>query len=216
MAGHMRGAGPTRRHLLRAAAGAFAASLPPFAARSASLGAPLTPDAAAKLGALPGKAVLGAARTAPRITELVDFNAADWRRSALDMRELLASDAQLAYGLVQAPLFDVRSLEAARVALAVLAKGAGRFETFYLALAEGEGPVDGVAALGAAQRTGLDRFQIYNASIQPEYTEALSKAAALASALGVLVTPAYVIGGEVFTGYLDLARKRALLAAARP
>ncbi|MEP9349819.1 DsbA family protein [Xanthobacter sp. KR7-225] len=216
MAGHMRRAGPTRRLLLRAAAGALGATCLPCAARSAATGAPLTGEAAAKLGALPGKAVLGAARTAPRITELVDFNAADWRRSALDMRELLASDAQLAYGLVQAPLFDVRSLEAARVALAVLAKGIERFETFYLALAESEGPVDGVAALAAAQRAGLDRFQVFNASIQPEYTEALAKAAALASALGVLDTPAYVIGGEVFTGYLDLARKRALLAVARP
>lgn len=210
-------AGPSRRLVLAAAAGVLSASVLPAASSAQNVVArPLSVEAGAKLRALSGKAVLGAAGTAPRITELVDFNAPDWRRSARDMRELLAVDARLAYAVVQTPRIDVRSLEAARVALAVLAKGTALFETFYFALAEGEGPIDGVVALGAAQRAGLDRYQVFNLSIQPQYTEDLSRAAALASALGIIDTPAYVIGDQVFAGYLDLARKRALLAAARP
>lgn len=217
MSGHDRNAGPSRRFLLQSAAAVLAAAGLPAAARAqAVVPRPLTPEAAAKLNALPGKAVLGAPGTLPRITELVDFNAADWRRSALDMRELLAADARLAYAVVQAPRFDVRSLEAARVALAVLGKGLGPFETFYLDLAEGTGPIDGVVALAAAQRAGLDRSQVFNLSIQPQHTEDLSRAAALASALGIIDTPVYVVGGQVFAGYLDLARKRALLSATKP
>ncbi|MBB6306775.1 DsbA family protein [Xanthobacter tagetidis] len=217
MAGHSPNSGLSRRHLIAAAAGALSAAALPATSRAQAAGPrPLTVEAAAKLGALPGKAVLGAPGTAPRITELVDFNTPEWRRSARDMRELLAGDPRLAYAVVQAPRIDVRSLEAARVALAVLGRGVDLFEAFYFDLAERDGPIDGVVALGAAQRAGLDRYQIFNRSIQPQYTEDLSRAAALASALGVIDTPAYVIGDAVYAGYLDLARKRALLAAARP
>lgn len=176
---------------------------------------PLSPVASAKLIALPGKAVLGDRRALSMVTELVDYNAPHWRRSANDMRALLAGDATLGYTIVQTPRFDVRSLEAARVSLAMLAKDRDRFEAFYLALAESTGPVDGPSALDAAGRLGIDRYTLFNVSIQPENTQALTQAVAFASAAGVLATPAYVIGEQVIEGYIDLARKRALIAAAR-
>lgn len=213
----------TRRHVLAQMVGVLAfTGLARAAGPEGAVGtapppktSPLSPAAAAKLNTLQGKAVLGAPGTPPLVTELVDYNAPDWRRSAEDMRELLASDARLSYAIVQAPRADVGSLEAARVALVVLAKARARFEEFYLALAATKGPVDGLVALDAARHLDLDRFVLFNASIQPENTEALTNAAAFASAAGVLDTPAYVIGNMVFEGYMDLDRKRALIAAAR-
>lgn len=213
----------TRRRLLLQAMGAIACAARAHAAEPGAASdvplppkvSPLSPDAAAKLTALPGKAVFGTKGAPPLVTELVDYNAPDWRRSALDMRELLSGDAQLAYAVVQTPRYDVRSLEAARVALAVLAKDRARFETFYLALAESSGPIDGPAALDVAGHMGLDRFVLFNVSVQPENTQTLTQAAAFAAAVRVLETPAYVIGGKVIEGYIDIARKRALIAEAR-
>lgn len=209
----------TRRRLLGQGAGALAAlallSFPRAARAASGRDVPLERAAEAALGSLPDKAILGASGAPILVTEFVDFNAPDWRRSALDMRALLASDPKLAYALVQAPRFDVRSLEAARVALAVLSAKPALFEPFYMALAESSGTVDGPVALAAAAPLGFDRITLFNGSITADVTTGLSKAAALASMIGLLDTPAYVIGNMVHEGYLDLDRKRALIAAVR-
>lgn len=178
---------------------------------------PVSDAAAGLLAALPGKAIVGDAGATPFVTELVDYNAPQWRRSALDMEALLQEDPGLAYALVQTPRFDVRSFEAARISLAVLAlaKDQARFLDFYLRLAKGSGSIDGPAALEAAREIGLDRFTVYNHSVAPENTQALTAAARFASAIKVLETPAYVVGGTAYLGSLDLAQKRALIAKSR-
>lgn len=209
----------TRRGLLEAAAasllGAAGCALPPpRAAAGEPAGTPVDAATLALLPAQPGRAILGA-RAAPLIAEFVDFNAPDWRRSAADMRELLAGDARLAYALVQMPRAGIASVEAARVALAVLSLHPTRFEAFYTALAATEGQIDGVKALNVVRAEGLDHYKVFRASNQPEVTDALTRAVQLATALRLLDMPAYVIGDTVWPGYLDLARKRALIAAAR-
>lgn len=198
----------TRRALLAAGAGLLAAAASP------ALADPVTPEARKLLEAMPGKAVLGAPKTKPLVTELVDFNAPDWRRSAFDMRELLAGDAKLAYAIVQTPRVDVGSIEAARVALAVLAMQPAKFGDFYLALAATSGDIDGVKALNVVRSEGLDHYKVFRAANQPDITDILTQGVALAAALRVLDTPAYVIGADVVSGYADLARKRTLVAAA--
>lgn len=211
-----------RRRLLAAAgfgllgaAGVRAEPLPPAPEAAAGPApAPLGAPARALLGSQSGKAVMGA-RGTPLVTELVDFNASDWRRSALDMRELLAGDRGLAYAVVQAPRRGIGSVEAARVALGLLAVDPTRFEAFYEALAETEGEIDGVKALTVVRTLGIDHYKVFKASNQPDVTDSLSKAVDLAAALGMLDPPAYVIGGRVFLGPLSLARKRALIAEAR-
>ncbi len=172
----------------------------------------ISPQARVLRDTLPGKAVLGAAGVTPAITELVDFNAPDWRRSARDMHELLAGNPGLAYAIVQAPRFDVKSVEAARIALAVLQMAPARFGEFYQALAEREGEIDGVKAVEAARDLGLDAFKVFRAANQPEITTSLTKAVEFSSALRLLSTPAYVIGNRLLSGYADLERKRALIA----
>lgn len=207
---------PHRRAVLLAAA-AFAVLGPVGAARAQPLSAlpAISPLARSLRDALPGKAVLGAAGTSPKIVELVDFNAPEWRRSARDMRDLLAASPGLAYGIVQAPRFDVKSVEAARIALAVLEMAPARFDVFYMALAETEGEIDGVRAVEAARGLGLDAFKVFRAANQPEVTTSLTKAVELSSALRLLSTPAYIIGDRLLSGYADLERKRALISEIR-
>lgn len=206
----------SRRVLIRGALGAglLGAAAAPGRAQPAQA-AEVDAQARRLLSALPGKAVLGAPRVPALVTEFVDFNAPDWRRSAADMRELLAGDAKLAYAVVQAPRVAVGSVEAARVALAVLALYPGKFEGFYTALAGTEGEIDGVKALNVVRAEGLDHYKVFRASNQPDVTESLTRAVELVSALKLLDMPAYIIGTGLWAGYLDVARKRALIAQAR-
>ncbi|MFG1345351.1 hypothetical protein V5F59_10690 [Xanthobacter autotrophicus DSM 431] len=190
------------------------AAAPGAAAEPLPTGEPVGPEAKALLTSMPGKAVMGT-RLPPLVTELVDFNAPDWRRSARDMRDLLAGDPRLAYAVVMAPRLDVGSVEAARVALAVLTMEPLRFPPFYEALAQTEGAIDGVKALGVVRAAGMDHYKVFKASNQPEVTASLTRAVELSSALRLLDPPAYVIGNTLWAGYLDLPRKRALIAAAR-
>lgn len=175
---------------------------------------PVDATALRLLATLPGKAIMGA-KAAPLVTEFVDFNAPGWRRSADDMRQLLFGDPRLAYAVVQMPRRDVQSVEAARIALAVLALHPGRFQAFYEALSRTEGQIDGVKALNVVRAEGLDHFKIFRASNQPDVTDSLNRSVELGSALRLIEPPAYVIGANLWTGDLDLARKRALIAAAR-
>ena len=68
-------------------------------------------------------------------------------------------------------------------------------------------------ALNVVRAEGLDHYKVFRAANQPDITDILTQGVALAAALRVLETPAYVIGAEVIAGYADLARKRALIAA---
>jgi protein-disulfide isomerase len=208
-----RAAALSRRALLAGGAGLLAVGAAVAPAIGAAQEFPVTPAARRLLDAQPGKAVLGAAKTAPLVTELVDFNAPDWRRSALDMRELLAGDSRLAYAIVQTPRLDVGSVEAARIALAMLALHPGKFQDFYLGLAATSGPIDGVKALNVVRAAGIDHYKVFRAANQPEATKSLTEGVELAAALRVLDPPAYVIGPVLVAGYADLARKRALIAA---
>lgn len=177
---------------------------------------PVSAEAAALLAALPGKALVGAPAGSPVITELVDVNAPDWRRSVADMKELVAGDARLGYAIVQAPRRDLRSVEVARVALAVLQlSGDLTFGRFYELLATREGVIDGKGAIETARALGLDPYQLFKAGNQPDVTLRLGAAVDLTAALRILDTPAYVIGGRVLHGYADLAKKRALVADVR-
>ncbi|MEP9354328.1 hypothetical protein ABLE93_12095 [Xanthobacter sp. KR7-65] len=206
----------TRRALLQTGAGLAAAasvSAGSFPARAAESPVPISAEARKLLDAMPGKAVLGAPNAVRAVTELVDFNAPDWRRSASDMRDLLAGAPRLAYAVVQTPRLDVGSVEAARIALAVLALHAGQFQDFYLALAATTGPIDGLKAINVVRAQGLDHYKVFRAANQPDVTDALNRGVELSGALRVLDPPAYVIGNGLVTGYADLARKRALIAA---
>ncbi|MFS8035817.1 hypothetical protein ACI7BZ_02440 [Xanthobacter sp. AM11] len=175
---------------------------------------PVDATALRLLASLPGKVIMGA-KAAPLVTEFVDFNAPGWRHSADDMRQLLFGDPRLAYAVVQMPRRDVQSVEAARIALAVLALHPGRFQAFYEALSRTEGQIDGVKALNVVRAEGLDHFKIFRASNQPDVTDSLNRSVELGSALRLIEPPAYVIGANLWTGDLDLARKRALITAAR-
>ncbi len=173
-------------------------------------------DAAGLLGALIGKAQVGAPGGSPTITELVDVNAPDWRRSVTDMKELIAGDPRLGYAIVQTPRRDLRAVEAARVALAVLQLSDDlTFARFYELLAAREGVIDGAGAIATARLVGLDPYKLFREGNQPEVTQRLSAAVDLSAALRVVDTPAYVIGDRVLHGYADLERKRALVAEVR-
>jgi len=111
------------------------------------------------------------------------------------------------------PILGPDSLLAARAALAAHAQGR------YLALHEamlGEGDaLTGPAVLDIARRLGLDEARLRVDMWSPEVTAALEKNHALAQAVGVNGTPAFVIGTDLIPGAVGLETFREAIARTR-
>ena len=66
-----------------------------------------------------------------------------------------------------------------------------------------------------AEDNGIDGTALRRAMADPKIDAALKANTELASALGINGTPAFVIGGEIVPGAVDLASLRRLIEAAR-
>jgi len=80
---------------------------------------------------------------------------------------------------------------------------------------EFNGKLDRDKILEIAASTGLDRAQLEKDMDDPKLKEIIERNLALATALGVRGTPAFVIGKQFVPGAIDAAALRQLIADAR-
>jgi protein-disulfide isomerase len=80
-------------------------------------------------------------------------------------------------------------------------KGAGTAHRLTDALFAVPGRTDGLRALDAAGRLGLDRREVERVADGPEIQAMLGRQMRLAASLGIVATPSYVIGGAAVLGY---------------
>ena len=111
------------------------------------------------------------------------------------------------------PMLGPESTLAARVALASRAQGL--YEPFHRALLAAEGPFDLDHILAVARSVGLDAERLARDMEAPGLDALIEQTAAIANALGVRGTPAFVIGDGMIRGTLPLEQFRAAIADAR-
>jgi len=75
--------------------------------------------------------------------------------------------------------------------------------------------LDEPTVLKVAQSAGLDSDRLKRDMAAPEIDRALKANAALAEALDIRGTPAFVVGDDIVPGAIDLGTLKALIAAAR-
>ncbi len=165
---------------------------------------------------LPGRITLGNARGDVTIIEFFDYNCPFCKRSAADIRPLLAAESGLRYVLVNYAILGEASIEASRVALgASMQRTKGGYLALHEALFRIRGRVDALRALAAAVELGAERDRLIRDADSDRVTDALMKAARLGENLGLGATPAFVAGREGVVGYLDLPSKRRAIANLR-
>ena len=103
--------------------------------------------------------------------------------------------------------------EKAQAALAAAKQG--KHQPLHNALMEFTGKLDRDKILEIAVGVGIDRAQLEKDMEDPKIKAIIDRNLALASALGVRGTPAFVIGKQFVPGAVDAAALKQLIAEAR-
>jgi protein-disulfide isomerase len=126
---------------------------------------------------------------------------------------LLAENDDLRLVFKEFPILGPESTMAAYAALA--ARNQGNYEAFHWALMETDGSFDREHIFSVAQSVGLDTEQLARDMEDPALDGLIEKNAALANALGISGTPAFIVGDRLIGGALPLEHFRVAIADAR-
>ena len=151
---------------------------------------------------LKGAIWAGPKPAAVQLVEFYDYNC-PWCRAADQARDALRRERpDLRVGLVHNPILSVASAQAAKVDLAVLQKyGAGASYALHRKLFAQPGRIDGPRALETAASLGHDRSEIEKVADSAEIGTMMRAQMRLASSLGIMTTPSYVVAGAVILGF---------------
>ena len=98
---------------------------------------------------------------------------------------------------------------------ALAARSQNKHLALHNALMEYTGKLDRDKILELAQSAGIDRAQLEKDMEDPKLKQIIERNLALASALGVRGTPAFVVGKQFVPGAVDAATLKQLIADAR-
>jgi protein-disulfide isomerase len=147
------------------------------------------------------------------IVEFNDYQCPYCKRSHLAMKSVVGSDGKVKVVYKDLPILGEASKIAALAALASVKQG--KHQPLHNALMEYSGKLDRDKILEIAATVGLDRAQLEKDMEDPKLKQIIERNLALASALGVRGTPAFIVGKQFVPGAVDAATLKALVADAR-
>jgi protein-disulfide isomerase len=147
------------------------------------------------------------------LVEFFDYNCPYCKRMTDALRTLIDEDSGLRVVMREYPILSEGSRFAARAALA--AKKQGKYEAFHFALMDAKGRVGEQETIDIASRLGLDIERLRADMESPEIQAHIDETYALAQALGVRGTPAFIVGDELVPGATSLEQLRAMVSESR-
>ena len=146
----------------------------------------------------PKSPVLGNPDGDVTLVEFFDYQCGYCRAVFPVVMEALEEDGEVRLVMKEFPILGPGSGYAARAALA--ARGQGRYAGFHGALMSLRGPLSEAAVDAAARDAGLDLKRLKVDMAAPAVDEQIAATMALARALTIDGTPAFVIGGALIQG----------------
>ena len=147
------------------------------------------------------------------IVEFNDYQCPYCKRAHTAVKSVVAADGKVKVVYKDLPILGEPSRIAALAALA--ARAQGKHLAFHNALMEYGGKIDRDKIMEIAGSVGLDLAQLQKAMDDPKMKEIIERNMALASALGVRGTPAFVVGNQFVPGAVDADALKQLIADAR-
>jgi protein-disulfide isomerase len=147
------------------------------------------------------------------IVEFFDYRCPHCRRMVPVLRTILAEDRGVRLVYKEMPILGEESVLAARAALA--ARAQGKYVEAHDRLMAETGPITRATVVAVLAGLGLDEDRLRGDMDAPEVVAHLARELALAQALGIDGTPAFVIGGELVVGAVDIGTLRELVVRAR-
>ncbi|MEK6709105.1 MAG: DsbA family protein [Nitrospinota bacterium] len=147
------------------------------------------------------------------IVEFFDYRCGYCRKVHPVVERVLQKDAKVRLVLKEFPILGPPSVLAARAALAARAQGK-YLEIHKILMTEG-GSFSEEDILKAAASAGLDAERLKKDMASPEVEKILQKNHALASALNIRGTPAFIVGKRLIPGALEEADLASLVQETR-
>jgi protein-disulfide isomerase len=163
---------------------------------------PVPGEIASGIDRLPGVVVAGNAGGHVTLVEFYDLNCPFCRIAALDVGDMVETDAELRLVLVPYPVLGDASVRAARIELAVAKLAtAQQFYDFHRTIYSQRGTVDTDRALEVARELNLDEARLVAVAASPEVSATIKTHLELGRTLGIAATPGFVINGVAVLGY---------------
>ncbi len=147
------------------------------------------------------------------VVEFFDYRCPYCVRVAEPLREAVESDGNIRLVMKEFPILGPESMVAARMALA--AEKQGKYEELHFAMMTVSGKLTEAKAFKIAEKIDLDMDQLRRDMEAPEIDAMLQRNFALAQALQINGTPAFVIGDEVVRGAIDMGTMREIIGRTR-
>ncbi len=160
-----------------------------------------------------GDPVAGNPAGAVTVVEFFDYRCPYCKAVAKDMIETLEAEGDVRIVFKEFPILGPDSQVAAKAALA--ANMQARYLPFHMALMAHKGTLDRDAVFGIAREVGLDMVRLEQDMESVEVATVLARNLAIADALDIGGTPAFVIGDTLVPGAVDMETLRDLVAKAR-
>jgi protein-disulfide isomerase len=147
------------------------------------------------------------------IVEFSDYQCPYCKRAHSAVKSVLAADSKVKLVFKDLPILGEPSRIAALAALASRAQN--KHLELHNALMESSGKLDRNRIMEIAGSVGLDVARLQKDMDDPKLKEIIERNMALASALGVRGTPAFVIGNQFVPGAVDAETLKRLISDAR-
>ena len=149
------------------------------------------------------------------IVEFFDYRCGFCKKVLPSVRELLKTDGKVRWVFKEFPILGPDSGTASQFALAAWRTAPEKYLPFHMALMEHRGDLGETQIMEIAKKVGLDVESLKKARTDPEIKSTIERNMDLAHTLEVNGTPAFVVGGHLVPGAVDLATLRQLVEEAR-
>jgi protein-disulfide isomerase len=161
----------------------------------------------------PDDPVIGNTNGDVTIVEFFDYQCPYCKSSASSVLETVSTDGNVRVVFKEFPILGPASDYAAKAALA--AHKQGKYRELHMALMTFKGKLTEEDVMRLATDVGLDTTRLAQDMAAPNIAESIARNHALAEALGVRGTPAFVIGDQLIPGAMSVDEMRQRIAAAR-
>ena len=149
------------------------------------------------------------------VVEFFDYRCGYCKKVHPDLVEILKTDKKVRMVYKEFPILGPESVLASKVAIAAWLADKGRYQAFHDATMASSGALSETRLMKIAAGVGFDAAALKKATGDPRIERFIDKNYALAEALDIKGTPAFVVGDQIVRGAIDAEAMKLLIAKAR-
>lgn len=147
------------------------------------------------------------------IIEFFDYNCGYCKKALDDVLTIIEEDKKIRFILIDTPILGRTSEVAARWSLA--AKNQDAYLEYHIGLMKHRGPLSEMSLETVAKKVGLDIQKLREDANSDEIAKLVKEKAKKVAEIGITGTPAFIIDGKLYGGYIGLDMMRDAVQTAR-